>query len=416
MKHELSQNQIEYYEKLAALEPVVEKAIAGNGDALRELCQELGKGVLFRINRILGSNLDAMDAEDISQEIFLRICENISTLRDPKAFRIWLSRIITNETTQFLRRKLKNGTALDINDHYEDIVDENTSFIPEEYINDRELHEMMIGIISTLPRRQRQAIIHRYYDDLTISEVAEAMKITRQGASENISIAIKKIKAELEKLPPSVLFGIAPALSVESALREALHADAAHFMPPNPDWLQIALSPCEQYFIAGSALITGGASVATATTATAGAVGAATAATSVSATLIASIALTCVLLVAPLAAAGMEPAGPESNDIPMMSGSMHFYGGIDLGEHYKRINPRSARPNVNQDIKVIEWWIVNENNEIVLRSNDADSNKKEVQINPNDFESNGVHYIVFMVENKQGVTYGISSSFIIEKN
>ena len=50
MKPEKIQNQIDY-EKLAELEPLVEKAIAGDGEALRELCEELGKGILFRINR-----------------------------------------------------------------------------------------------------------------------------------------------------------------------------------------------------------------------------------------------------------------------------------------------------------------------------------------------------------------------------
>ena len=419
MKPEKIQNQIDY-EKLAELEPLVEKAIAGDGEALRELCEEVGRGILFRINRILGSNLSIMDAEDISREVFLRICESITTLREPKYFRKWLNSIISNEATQFLRRKMKKGTMLDINDYYEDIEDESTDFIPEEYVNDGELREMMMGIISTLPKRQREAIIYRYYDDLGVTEVAEAMKITQPVASRYLSIAVEKIKAEIEKMPSAMFFGIAPAVSIESLLRETLQADAAYFIPPHPDWLQIALTPCEQYFIAGSALITGGAGVATATTATAGAATAgaaataATAATSVTATMIASIALTCVLLVAPIVAYSMEPAGPEPIDIPMMSGNMHFYGGIDLGEHYKRINPRSARPNVDKDMQILEWWIVNEDNEVVLRCNDIDSSKKEVQINPSEFESNGVYYIVFIIENDQGMSYTMGSSFLID--
>ena len=422
MKPEKSQNQnqIEYYEKLAALEPLVEKAVAGDGDALRDLCEEMGKGILFRINHILGKSVNPMDAEDISQEVFLRICESITTLREPKYFRKWLNSIITNETNQFLRRKLKRGTMLDINDYYEDIEDENTDFIPEEYVNDSELRKVMIGIISTLPKRQRQAILFHYYDDLSVTEVAEAMKITQQGASSYIAIAIEKIKNELEKLPTTALFGIVPAVSIEQLLGEALHAEAAHFMPLNPDWLQIALSPCEQYFIAGSALITGGASAATATTATVGATGAAataaTAATSVSATLVASVVLTCALLVTPIFTSYMEPAGPEQIDMPMASGDLYFYGGIDLGEHYKRINPESARPIVDKDIQIIEWWIENEDNEIVLRSNDADSNIEEVQINPSDFESNGIHYIIFRFESESGETYRIRGNFIIEND
>ena len=426
MKQEKSQNQIEN-EKLAELEPLVEKAVAGDGDALRALCEELGKEILFRINRMLGKNINAMDAEDVSQEVFLRICENISTLRDPKAFRMWLTSIISNETTQFLRGKLKRGIILDINDYYENFVDENADFIPEDYVRNNELRKEMIDIIEKLPTRQRQTIMHYYYDDLSVAEIAQVMNVTRQGVSKNLSLAVERIKRELENLPSIAIFGIVPAMPIESALRELLRVDAAHFIPPNPDWLQIALAPCEQYFIAGSVLITGGAgaaataTAATATAATATSAGAAAAtaatatATSVSATLIASVVLTCALLVAPIVASTTAPAEYPPMEIPMVSGYIHFYDGIDLGEHYKRINPKSARLNVDTDIQIIEWWIVNENNEVVLRS-DADGDMEEVQINPNEFESDGLYYIIFRFESESGETYRMGSNFLIEKN
>ena len=410
MKQKPSKNQIEYYEKLAELEPLVEKAVAGDGDALRILCEEEGRGIMFRINRILGSGANTMDVEDIYQEVFLRICENISTLREPKYYRKWLNSIITNEVNQFLKKKMKRGTALDINDHYDDIVDENSDFIPEEYVNDSELREMMIGIISKLPKRQRQAVIYHYYDDLSVTEVAEAMKITKQGASKYIAFAVEKIKVELEKLPSTMIFGIVPVLSIEQLLKEALHADAAHFIPSNPDWTQVLLAPCEQYFIAGSALATGTSVAATTTAATAATT--ATAGASVSASMIAGVVLACALFVAPIVAYYTEPE-PRIIDTPMAIGDMYFYGGIDLGGNYTRINPESARPIVDKDIQIIEWWIVNEENEVVLRSN-ADSNIEEAQINPNELESNGVHFIIFRFINEQGTSYRLGGNFIIE--
>ena len=412
MKPEKNQNKTEYCEQIAELEPLVEKAVAGDGDALRTLCEELGRGVLFRINRILGNSVSAMDVEDISQEVFLRICEKITTLREPKYFRKWLNSIITNETTQFLRGKLKRGTVLDINEYFEDIVDENNDFLPEEYVNDSELREMMIGIISTLPKRQRQAIMYRYYDDLSVTEVAEAMNIKRQVASGYISVAIEKIKTELEKLPTTAIFGLAPALSIESALKDALQADAARYMPTNPDWLQIVLNPCEQYFIAGSALATGAGATTVATTTATTAAATATA-TSVSAAMIAGVVLTCALLAAPILTSNMEPAEPRQIDMPVMSGDIYFSDGINLGEYYKRINPQYAKLDVNNDIQVIEWWIVNENNEVVLRSN-AGNNTEKVQINPNEFESSGMHHIIFKFENELGEAYRMRSNFIIE--
>ena len=418
MKPEANQNQI-LHEKIAALEPLVEKAIAGDGDAVRIICEELGKGILFRINYMLGSNANEMDAEDVSQEVFLRICESITTLREPKAFRKWLSSIITNETTQFLRGKMKRGTVLDINDYFEDIVDENTDYIPENYVSNNELRREMLSIIAELPTRQRQAIIHHYYDDFSIMEVAEVMKTTQQGASKNLSLAIKRIKSEIEKLPSTAVFGTIPTIPVESALREVLQADEAHFMPANPDWLQMALAPCEQYFIVGSALATGGAGVAATTAGATTAATAATAATtavattSASATVIASVVLTCTLLVAPIIVSNMESIEPQQRETHVVSGEMVFSGGVCLGEHYKRINPESVRPSIDEDITILEWWIINENDEVILRS-DADSNLEEVKINPREIGPDGVYSVIFRFKNEPGFVYTISCGFVIE--
>ena len=171
------------------LEPLVEQASRGDKKALCKLVESISKGVLFQSTYILG---DQAGAEDISQEVLIRVCENIQGLRNPKAFKSWLARIIVNEKNRFLSKRLKYGTPLNVDDHLDNIPDE--EFLPHERVENTELHKVVMDVISKLPMRQREVIMLHYYSDLSVTEVARSMNITTQTVSKNLAIAREKLK------------------------------------------------------------------------------------------------------------------------------------------------------------------------------------------------------------------------------
>ena len=395
-------------EENISLESLVEKAVAGDVDTLRILCERLAKNVLFRVKFILGKNVNEMDAEDVSQEIFLRICEKITNLRDPKAFGKWLNSIITNETNQFLRGRMKGGGNLNIDDYVESIVEERDDFTPEKYATNNDLRKTMMGIVSKLPKRQRQAIMLHYFDDFKVTEVAEIMNITHQGASQSLRGALDNITEELKKLPPAAILGVIPILSAESLLKETLQIEAMNFMPDNAGWLQNILAPCEQYFTTDSVLVAA-KPAATATTASL-----LSAKTAVVTTIVTTVC--CTLFVVALIVFNTshteEPSDSDSY-IPMLDGDVIFSGGIDLGENYKRINPKSALPATQENIQILSWSIITENNQTVLQSDDV-NDVENALTNLRENYGSGVYYIVFRVECKLGLVYRIGGSFLIE--
>ena len=402
------------YEKSATFDQIVEQAAAGDGFALRNLCEEIGEYTLFRIKFMLGSRMSEMDAEDISQEVLIRICKNICTLRNPKAFRKWLNSIIANETSTYIKKNLRKEIVLNIDDYFENIPDESSDISPEEYVSFNERHTIVMDILSKLPDRQRQAIMYRYYDDYSLSEVSELMQITQQGTSKNLKNALAKIKEELEKVPSTALFGVISILSVETILKETLYAESINFVPSNSEWLQMALNHCEQYFVAGAS-IAGTASATAATAETAATVKSATVSTtalSTTKTIIATIAITCVLLVASLAAFLVLSCDVESEDI-QIDGHIIFSGGIDLGEDYKHINPEYAKLYTNIHAYILEWLITTEYDEIILRSGDG-SNLEIITINPNEIGFDGVFYVIFQVKNEFDTVFRIGNSFVIQ--
>ena len=210
------------------LEALVLKASEGDKDALCKLCEKIAKGVLFQVTYILGK---PEGVEDVSQEILIRICENIHSLRNPKAFRAWLSRIIINEKNRYLEKSIKQGDVLNIDDYLEKEVEESGEFIPQEYVESKELRERIKGIIMGLPMRQREAIIMHYYDGLSVTEIAKILDVATQSVSKNLAIARGKLKKELgEELRDDGIMGSMAMLPIGTALAEILQRESADFV------------------------------------------------------------------------------------------------------------------------------------------------------------------------------------------
>ena len=179
-----------------SFEKLVEKATRGDQDALCSLCEKIARSVLFQVTHLLGGRQE--DAEDVSQEVLVRVCGNIGSLRSPKAFKVWLSRIIINEKNRYLTKKIKGSEVLNIEDYLENIAEDNDDFLPQECAESAELRSAVMGIIDRLSIRQREAVLLYYYEGLSVTQVAEAMEVTIQGASRHLAIAREKLRRELK--------------------------------------------------------------------------------------------------------------------------------------------------------------------------------------------------------------------------
>jgi len=178
------------------IEALAGRAIQGDDKALYSLCEKLARSVLFRAKYMMGNE---MDAEDVAQNVLFRVCENIRSLRQPKVFQAWLSRIIINESRRYMATRAKHGTVVDIDDYMEELVENDVGMLPCEYVEEKSLGHAIMEIILHLPSRQREAIILHYYDELKVTEVARVMNIPHQSASRYLSLAREKLRAELEK-------------------------------------------------------------------------------------------------------------------------------------------------------------------------------------------------------------------------
>ncbi len=139
----------------------------GDAAAFQRLV-ERHTGPIYRLAfRLLG---DAIEAEDVTQETFLRLWTHAAAWRERAGGGLvgWLRRVATNLSFDRLRRRNATGEAAD---------DERPDDTPtaEEALAARDLSAFAAGAVNALPERQRAAIILTYYEELPNAAAAEAL-------------------------------------------------------------------------------------------------------------------------------------------------------------------------------------------------------------------------------------------------
>lgn len=152
--------------------------------------------------RLLGSTPDndpgGPDADDVTQEVFVRALKAFGRLRPNSNARAWLYKIATRcAYTAMSRGRRQADRTLPSLDQAHDVPDE-TPTLHEQAAR----HETILALqqaISALPGRQRQAVILRYGQCLEYDEMAVAMECTQATARANVHQAVRRLRQVLDE-------------------------------------------------------------------------------------------------------------------------------------------------------------------------------------------------------------------------
>jgi len=152
----------------------------------RLLMAKYKEPVYWHIRRLVVSHDDAQDA---TQDTFLRIFRSFSQYSGEGSFKAWVFRIATNEALRLLGRS--QGKAILSLDEIPQVTitmkaDEYFDFSNAEAIHLQEA-------ITTLPTKQQLAFNLRYYDDLSYKEIATVTNSTEATVKANYHFAKEKI-------------------------------------------------------------------------------------------------------------------------------------------------------------------------------------------------------------------------------
>lgn len=128
------------------------------------------------------------DAEDATQETFVRIFRNLGQYRGDTSFAAWVYRIATREALRILERNRRADVSID--------SPEAAVELPEAdcYVDYSDLEAVKLQrAILSLPTKQQLAFNMRYYDELSYEEIAEISDSTASAAKANYHTAKEKI-------------------------------------------------------------------------------------------------------------------------------------------------------------------------------------------------------------------------------
>lgn len=131
------------------------------------------------------------DAEDVLQEVFIRVFRHLDQFRNESSLNTWVYKIATNESLRLLNSR-KEESSVSSEDVQEELM---SKLQASEYIDyENELAVKFQEAILSLPEKQRLVFNLRYYDELEYEEIARILDSKVETLKVNYHYAKEKIK------------------------------------------------------------------------------------------------------------------------------------------------------------------------------------------------------------------------------
>jgi RNA polymerase sigma factor (sigma-70 family) len=134
--------------------------------------------------------IDHDDADDVTQEVFIKIHRYIESFREDSQLFTWIYRIATNECLSFLQRK-KRRFFLPIGDVEGEL---STKLESTPGLNGDEIQLKLQKALLKLPDKQRLVFNMKYYEDLTYEQMSEITSTSVGALKASYHHAVKKIE------------------------------------------------------------------------------------------------------------------------------------------------------------------------------------------------------------------------------
>ncbi|MCL2106375.1 MAG: sigma-70 family RNA polymerase sigma factor [Oscillospiraceae bacterium] len=211
----------------AAIAELTGRAQQGSEDAFNELYRLTRDRAYFVAFSIARNEEDALD---ILQETYLRAWQNLHTIENPALFDPWLRRVTGNAAKNYVKKR--KPKLFDRKDNEADFLEElpdEEKYEPAAEMDNEETRRLILELVDELPEDQRLCVLMRYYGDMDVTEIAEALDIPYETAKSRLRYGKKKISDGVEALEKkgTKLHGAAPLPLLAWALRGTAKASGA---------------------------------------------------------------------------------------------------------------------------------------------------------------------------------------------
>lgn len=173
-------------------EKVISDILKGNLNAFQIVVKQYQNLVYSILNRMLNND---EDIEDVGQEVFIKVFENLKSFKKESKLSTWIARITYNIAINYLKKEVKKKY-----DNLDDSIDfQFTSETPESKLIGKEFDAYLNKLIRELPLQYRTVITLYHLDELNIQEVQKITKFPEGTIKVYLLRARKLLKEKLQK-------------------------------------------------------------------------------------------------------------------------------------------------------------------------------------------------------------------------
>jgi len=200
--------------------PDVEAASQGDIKAFERIiahCQRSISSIALAIVK----DLDASD--DITQQVFIAIWQQLHTLQNPASFLPWARQITRLRAFSYLRDN-KISQRLDSEQADTLLADFSTSETPYEELAKTQQNNIMAGFIDQLPQDSREIVLLYYREEQNSQQVAELLGLSEANVRKKLQRVRELLKEQLLAKYGKLILSTAPGLGLTTAICSALAA------------------------------------------------------------------------------------------------------------------------------------------------------------------------------------------------
>lgn len=152
------------------------------------LVRQYSEPLYWKVRRIV---LNHEDANDVLQNAFLKIWNNLDTFQGKSALSTWLYRIAINEALDFVRRQ-KNVNSATVSTEDEPGVA--ARLMGDDYFDGDEAQARLQEAVARLPEVQRTVFTLKYFDELKYSEISKILDTSEGALKASYHLAVSGIQ------------------------------------------------------------------------------------------------------------------------------------------------------------------------------------------------------------------------------
>ena len=181
------------------LTEIVRESQQGSLESFHRIYRSYSKAIYNFIWRLVG---EGADAEDLTQETFLKAHRELKKLREPAQFKYWLYRIARNEVYQKLR-KSQQATVVSIDDeevsYYDFLEDGSSGLDPESQVLTLELNQVIHQALEAMSPKYRDVFVLAVFQKESYEDISKVVGRSLLSVKTDIYRARLAVKEKLSK-------------------------------------------------------------------------------------------------------------------------------------------------------------------------------------------------------------------------